>query len=345
MGGGVAVLLAAGALGALLIRVAADRTVPPAAATPTPTTTAPPPAAPPAAGGCPAPTATAADAMTLQTALDTAGPGSSIRLADGVYPGRFVVDVSGTAAAPIHVCGGPGAILDGAGPDAGSVLHLDGASDVRLVGFTVRNGRKGILVDRGRRVTLAGLTVERIGDEAIHLRAFSSDNLVERNLIRGTGLRRPQFGEGVYVGSAAANWCAVSSCAPDASDRNVVRGNRILGTTAEAVDIKEGTTGGQLVGNVFDGSRLVGAYADSWVDVKGNGWTIRGNRGRASRGDGFQTHAVVPGWGRGNVFAGNAAAVSGPGWGYRFSPALDNRLSCDNTATGAARGLANVPCR
>ncbi|MGH9187273.1 MAG: hypothetical protein ACRD0U_15885 [Acidimicrobiales bacterium] len=45
-----------------------------------------------------------------------------------------------------------------------------------------------------------------IGDEAIHLRAFSTDNLAIGNTIRNTGLRRDKFGEGIYVGSAVSNW-------------------------------------------------------------------------------------------------------------------------------------------
>lgn len=36
---------------------------------------------------------------------------------------------------------------------------------------------------------------------------------------------------------------------------------------------------------------LLGAnYADSWVDVKGTGWTIIGNVGFNTNNDGFQTH-------------------------------------------------------
>ena len=134
-----------------------------------------------------------------------------------------------------------------------------------------------------------------IGDEAIHLRNFSTDNVVSDNEISRTGLRREKFGEGVYIGTAVSNWCTISNCRPDRSDRNVVVGNRIDTTTAEAVDIKEGTTGGLVEDNVFDGSALSGA--DSWVDVKGTAWLIQGNTGTASPRDGFQTHEILEGWG------------------------------------------------
>ena len=40
----------------------------------------------------------------------------------------------------------------------------------------------------------------------------------------------------------------ITDCEPDRSDRNVVAGNTISDTTAESIDIKEGTTGGTVVG-------------------------------------------------------------------------------------------------
>jgi hypothetical protein len=284
------------------------------------------------------------DAHSLEAALAAAVPGTSIWLRDGVYEGRFKATMSGTAERPISLCGSARAVIDGGGIKGGYALHLDGVSYWRVVGFGVRNGQKGLMADRVQQVLIKGLTVEHIGDEAIHLRNFSSDNVVEGNTIRDTGLRRDQFGEGIYIGTAQSNWCTVTDCKPDASDRNVLRGNDISATTAESVDIKEGTTGGVLSGNTFDGGALSGSHADSWVDVKGNGWVIEGNVGRNAREDGFQTHEVVKGWGTDNTFRANTAEVNGSGWGFHFAPANGNKVSCDNKVTGAAKGLANVAC-
>jgi hypothetical protein len=221
-------------------------------------------------------------------------------------------------------------------------LHLDGADYWRFVGFTVRNSQKGVMADGTNHAVISGLTVEQIGDEAIHLRKFSSDNVVEGNTIRDTGQRKDKFGEGVYIGTANSNWATITGGAPDTSDRNVVRNNTISATTAESIDLKEGTTGGTVTGNTFDGSALTGA--DSWVDVKGNGWTITNNTGNHSPADGFQTHQVYDGWGSGNTFAGNTANVDGPGFGFHLAPVLTNRVACSNKATGAAQGLANIAC-
>lgn len=303
------------------------------------------PAAPPPDSGpvrCPNATVRVSTADDLTKALAAAKPGDVIALADGTYQGKFVARTSGTQAAPVFLCGGSGAVLDAGGVKAGYGFHLDGVSWWRLVGFTVQNAQKGVVADKSQHSVIQDLTVQNIGDEGIHLRAFSSDNVVVGNTVRGTGKRREKFGEGIYIGSAKSNWDTYSSGGPDRSDRNVVRGNSVSGTTAESVDIKEGTSSGVLVGNVFDGSALTTEGGDSWVDVKGNSWLIQDNRGTHSVMDGFQTHDVVDGWGTGNVFKGNTATGVAD-YGIALKPALGNKILCDNKVTGG-KGLSNVDC-
>ncbi|WP_328766838.1 right-handed parallel beta-helix repeat-containing protein [Streptomyces sp. NBC_00286] len=325
-------------------------TAEPSAPSTTPATGSTPGATPGGGAGsakevsCPAATVSVNDADSLEEALADAGPGDSIGLADGTYEGRFEATTPGTADQPVFVCGGLGAVIDGGGTDGGYGFHLDGAAHWRLVGFTVRNSQKGVMADRVQGSVIQGLTVEQIGDEAIHLRNFSTDNVVLNNTVRDTGQRKEKFGEGVYIGSAESNWCTVSDCKPDASDRNVISGNDISATTAESIDIKEGTSGGKVIGNTFDGSRLSGSHNDSWVDVKGNGWLIQGNTGRNALEDGFQTHEIIDGWGTDNTFKGNTAEVNGPGYGFKLTPVEGNKVACDNKAEGAAKGLANVDC-
>jgi hypothetical protein len=293
---------------------------------------------------CPEGGVEVATAEALHDALAAAQPGDVIRLADGTYEGSFVAEASGEPDSPIHLCGDDAAVLDGGGTDDGTVLHLDGAAHWVLLGFTVQNGQKGVMADGTVGSVIGGLTVRQIGDEAIHLRATSTDNRIVGNTISDTGLRKAEFGEGIYIGTAESNWCDITDCEPDRSDGNEIVGNAISGTTAEAVDIKEGTSSGLLHDNTFDGAAMTGD-ADSWVDVKGNDWVITGNRGENSPADGFQTHEVVDGWGTGNRFSGNVATVNGPGYGFALTPELQNSVSCDNVAEGADSGLANVDCR
>ena len=293
---------------------------------------------------CPGTTVSVDDADGLHAALAAASPGDVIGLADGEYAGEFVATADGTEAAPIWLCGGRDAQLVGEGHDDGYGLHLDGAAHWRLVGFTVRDSQKGVMADGTTGTVIQGLEVRSIGDEAIHLRGHSTANAVRGNVIHDTGNRREKFGEGVYIGTAESNWCDITDCEPDRSDGNVVEGNTIYDVTAEAVDLKEGTTGGSVIGNSFDGSSMTEDGADSWVDVKGNDWTIVGNVGAHSLMDGFQTHEILDGWGTGNHFADNTATVDGPGFGFSLTPELANTVSCSNIVESADEGYATTTC-
>jgi hypothetical protein len=285
------------------------------------------------------------DAFQLKTALKAARAGDVIVLAARTYAGQFVTSTSGTADAPITLCGAKESILDGGPIKTGYTLYLNGASWWRLVGFSVQGGQKGVLTDRSQHVLMSGLFVHDIGDEGIHLRTFSSDNTIDGVTVRRTGLLRSKFGEGIYVGTANSNWCRYTSCAPDASDRNMIQNSDIAETAAENIDVKEGTTGGQILNNQLSGEGMSPSGATAWVNVKGNGWTISGNSGVHSLKDGFQVHRVYTGWGNRNVFRTNKAEVDGPGFGfYVQSPSLATVIGCDNVAIGAARGLSNTSC-
>jgi hypothetical protein len=256
-----------------------------------------------------------------------------------------VATTSGTADAPITLCGSKDSVLDGGSIKLGYTLYLNGASWWRLIDFSVQGGQKGVVTDHATHDLISGLNVHDIGDEAIHLRSFSTDNIVEGNTVRSTGLLRAKFGEGIYVGTANSNWCKYTSCAPDNSDRNVIRNNDISQTTAENIDIKEGTTGGQIIDNMLSGDGMASGAASAWVNVKGNDWTVTGNVGRHSMKDGFQVHRVYAGWGLRNIFRSNKAEVDGPGFGFYVQfAALAAVIACDNVAIGAASGLSNTKC-
>lgn len=345
----VAIAIAVVAAIAITVAVLTLRGAPDAGPQPSPDVSSSAPEPPPSGSGaggadCSGATVTVATARELQDALDDAEPGVSILLQPGTYPGSFTATTSGTPDAPIRLCGSPDAVLDGGRVDGGYVLHLDRVAHWQLAGFSIRNGQKGLMADGVTQTTIENLTVSHIGDEAVHLRAHSTDNLISGNVIRDTGKRRAKFGEGIYIGTAESNWCDITDCEPDRSDRNAVIGNTISGTTAESVDVKEGTTGGRVEDNVFDGAQLVEDDADSWVDIKGNDWVIRGNTGTNSPGDGYQTHEILDGWGRGNVFSANVANVNGPGWGYAVTRRLNNVVDCSNAASGAGEGVSNIEC-
>lgn len=303
--------------------------------------------------------------VALSAALATARPGDVITMADGTYTskglrattaiggkryyGTFVGERSGTAQLPIVLQGSRAAVIDGApggdGTDTQYGVYLAGVAHWTLKGFTVTNVAKGIVLDKTTSSVIDGLDVHRTGQEAIHLRAFSTDNVVKNNLVRDTGVTDAAYGEGIYVGSAKSNWRTYSNGSPDACDRNLLLSNDIAGTRAENIDVKEGTTAGIIRGNRLDGASMTGSYADSWIDLKGNGWLVEGNTGTRALLDGFQVHVALKGWGSDNVFRSNSANVAGPGFGFWIQKdAARNQVACANTVVTAASGFANVPC-
>lgn len=293
--------------------------------------------------GCPADAQVVSDTDGLRSALASAGPGTVVAVAEGTYAGSFEVTASGTEAEPAVLCGAAGSVLDGGSTDEGYTLHLDGASWWRVSGLTVTGGKKGVMVSAGSDNVLDALTVHGTGDEAVHLRQGSSRNVVSGSTIYDTGLREAEFGEGVYVGSAESSWCDLTACGPDRSDGNVVRANTISSTSAEAVDVKEGTTGGQVVDNVLEGP--VGAAVDSLVDVKGNDWVVEGNTFGGS-GTAVQVQEVLDGWGRGTVVRGNTFG-GGTTLGVEVRGAAREGgtvVACDQPVAGGGGEVSDVPC-
>ena len=290
-------------------------------------------------------TITVSTADELRSALSTARPGQTIHLSDGAYVGTFTASVSGTPQLPITLTGSRGALLTAGSITGGYGLHVTGSYWV-INGFSVARSGKGIVLDGSLHTRISGVDVGYIGDEGVHFRHGSSDSSIVDSTVHDTGLKAPGFGEGIYIGSAHSNWASVmgSSSTPDRTDRVVVMGNHLVNTSAEGVDVKEGTTGGSLLSNVFTNAGYSGAnFADSWVDIKGNGYLIAGNSGSAARSDAFQVHQAIVGWGLGNDFLTNGPVSAVPG--YLVNDATRNGgtfVQCQTTTAG--RGLSNLRC-
>jgi hypothetical protein len=299
--------------------------------------------------GC---TASPTTAAALTTAIQNAQPGHVICLAaNTTYAGRFVATVSGTAGSHVVLTGPATAVLDGGSDSTGYGFHLNGASYWELRGFTVRNSQKGIVTDNASNNLIDGVTVKDVGQEGVHFRTFSRSNTIQNSTVANTGLVTPDFGEGIYIGSANSNWGTYTGGKPDTSDNNVVQNNHIgPNVRAEPIDIKEGTTGGTIAGNYLDATGITGANsADSWIDVKGNGYFITGNTGvnpthTTVLKDGFQVHVAVSGWGNNTRFANNTLDVESTGYGIWVQSSATGTVVCaDNMVTTAASGTANVP--
>lgn len=291
----------------------------------------------------------------LKKALAEARPGDSIVVAPGKYDGRFILSKSGTETQPIVVEGtGTTTILDAGDTNTGYVFHLQG-NHCKIKKMTLQNGLKGFMADNASFNTLAYLTVKNIGEEAIHLRKFSSHNVVRHCNVSDTGLKRPGYGEGIYIGTANSNWAKYTDREPDKCDYNTVIYNKIgPGITAECIDIKEGTSYGLIAYNEFYADGISGEnYADSWLDVKGNSYKIEHNQGyhdgsNANFLDGIQVNCAYEGWGSYNIFRNNGFQVNAPGYAVNVrlksskGEAVGNIIDHTNEQEGAQKGLTNI---
>ncbi|GAA4379595.1 hypothetical protein [Hymenobacter koreensis] len=298
-------------------------------------------------------TVSVSTATQLQNALNTATAGTIISLADGTYTGQFSIPAGrhGTSSSRIIVTGTRLAILQTNSRSSGkAALNLLGNNYWEFRGFSVTNSKKGIMTDNSNNNVFDRLSIRDMGDEGIHFRTNSKYNVLKYSEIKNMGTVTAGYGEGAYIGSAKSNWSTYmgSSTTPDRSDYNRIENNTFgPDVRAEHIDVKEGTTGGTVSGNTFNGAGMSGAnYADSWMDVKGNGYTISGNNGNTARLDGFQTHVALTGWGRDNKFSGNTCNVGASGYGFNIQQtsgsANGNIVYANNSVTNAGSGFANI---
>jgi len=233
------------------------------------------------------------DVESLQRALNQAGAGDVILVAPGRYAptkslgeryangnrnAYFRANASGSADAPIT--------LKAADPSNPPVLRglRNSNSDYilwirgdywRIENLVLERGGKGLMLDESSNSVVSGVEVDNMGDEGIHLRSGTSNTLIENCIVTQCGKNQPGFGEGIYVGSDGGQWDRFDENCHD----NIIRGCEIRNTTAECIDVKEGTKNTIIENCAFYGAKISGEnFADSFVDLKGVGAHVRNNR-------------------------------------------------------------------
>jgi hypothetical protein len=283
----------------------------------------------------------------LEAALAAAQPGTVIELAAGTYErdggDRWQATADGSKAKPITLSGPRSAVLTSDSITGDYGLHVTG-DYWRIEGLSVADATKGIVLDGSVGTLISEVDVGNVGEEGVHFRSCSSDGVLQKSTIHDTGLKKPQFGEGVYVGSANSNW-GKYGCegGQDKSQRVRIEDNTFTHIAAEGADLKEGVDSGTLRGNTFVDAGYSGENsADSAIDVKANGWLIENNVVRDPTGaalDAIQTHSVFEGYGTGNTVRGNRVQGGWPGFGIGLYPKLGNVVGCSNAAPDAKLGL------
>ena len=340
-------------------------TPPPPAPAPAPAPAPPPPPPPTEQTACSeiphsrlVPVSTSSE---LHSALSSARAGDLIQLADGNYGdgSEFRLTASGTASQRITVCGTSNAVINAGSLSGRDGMKLSGANYATLSGFTITNALFGVWVERSVHVLLQGLTVHGIGQEGIEIVDFSKNAIVSNNRIYDTGRVVAEYGEGIYIGSANAKWSALTGGVPDATDSVLIEGNNIgPDVRAEHIDIKEGTKGGIIRNNTFNGAGMIesqgsgeSGWPNSWVILQGVGYRVENNTGTNALSAGFRvvTHGTVM-TGLDNTFDSNSFDVGGAAYGFLIqtgsgSNGNGNVVSCDNSVRNATKGLANVACQ
>ncbi len=228
------------------------------------------------------------DALSLQRAMKTAQPGDTIILNPGFYEGdlstsghnnaHFYSNQSGTPAQPITLksydkndqqtlLGTTFALYYG--------VYITGDHWV-IRDLVVQHAQKGIVLDHANYTLMDNIKVFDIGEEAVHIRDSSQNNVLSNCLITDTGKAgRPGYGEGVYIGSDT------KLIPNDFSNNNRVGGCQIgPRVTGELFDVKENTTKTIIEKNYLIGDAIAGIdyhYADSLIDIKGDRAIVRYN--------------------------------------------------------------------
>lgn len=253
-------------------------------------------------------------AEELCRALSDAKAGDIIKVMPGIYnyhdyqnAQKFFSDSDGTAQNPITLTAtdkdNP-PVLTGINYENGYVLHITG--DYWIIdGIKTEKSQKGIVLDNSDYTVITNCEISGTGSEGVHFRDGSSYCKIENSYIHDTGLISPKYGEGVYVGSAYSTTGYNYKC-----DYNKIKSCTFKNVAAEHVDIKEYTTGTEVIDCIFHGEGICGEnYAGSFLDIKGNDCLVYGNTGYRENNKNivaaFELHEQVDGWGYNAVFENN----------------------------------------
>jgi hypothetical protein len=275
----------------------------------------------------------------LTAAITASKAGDLIIMAPGQYSSvakggggadghNWFIKKKGTKAAPITLCGPRNATIDGSADKQNYVMYIHKSSYINIVGITIQNGLKGVIMQTVDHSKLDSCMVRNFAGEAIHIQFSSHYNIITRCTILNTGRKKPGNGEGIYLGSDDQR-------GKDSNTRNHILYNTIgPGVTAEMIDIKQYSSDAIIKGNILDGRDLCGClYAVSLISVKGNNYQILGNIGKNAREDMFKVAITNSGQGKNNYFSGNQC-LSGLRSNFECvhvpneSQDLPNRVAC-----------------
>ena len=168
-------------------------------------------------------------------ALGAVADGGTLWLGDGDFG---PVEVRNRRQLAIAAYGGATPTISGLGLDVGIGLLVVDSENITITGVDVTNSLAGVYIHRSSHVQFEANRVFSTGQEAIAVQQNSTEIDIVNNEIFSTGaLGAPfsNFGEGIYIGSAAG---MLDDGSRDNSSAVRIRSNIIHDVTAEAIDIK-----------------------------------------------------------------------------------------------------------
>ena len=248
----------------------------------------------------------------LKDALKVASAGDEIILKEGKYQDDtgwtpFSSGGEGSKDNPIIVRSeNPESMSEIMGTDTANNIALHITGDYWIIkDLKISTAQKGIVLDNSNNSVISNCEVYNIGSEGVHFRDNSSYCTIKDSYIHDTGMVSKGYGEGVYIGSYYEEIKYNHSC-----DYNTVQRCTFKNISAEHVDVKEQTTGTLIEDCIMYGDGMSGEnYADSFVDISGNGCIVRNNTcyqdGNSIIVDAFQVHIILSEWGFDNQVYGN----------------------------------------
>ena len=226
----------------------------------------------------------------IVSAMASAIPGDEIIIASGTYIAtkktqapdnrgkwaRYVGIGNGISTKPITVRGASSTnrpILQGpTGDYNGYTMRIVGDYWI-IKDLIITEGSKGIVLDKSNYCKINNVLIHQIGEEGIHFRDGSSNNMADKCVIHHTGVKQPAYGEGVYVGSDKGQWDLTGTTTdynPYCFDNTIQFCKIGPNVAAEGVDVKEGTKNTIIRDCEFSGQGISGENsADAFIDLKG----------------------------------------------------------------------------
>lgn len=235
-----------------------------------------------------------ADFSTIEAAVRSAGAGATIEVEGGTYTENVELEQSVTlravgAATIVGLAGSP-------------VIHVRGAADVRIEGFTIKGPDDGIQVSDSIRVTIASVVASNNGDEGVDVQGSSDVEIAgtfENN--SGQGIQVQEGSARVTVHSSTVAGSAQDGVRVEFSSGVTVHSSTVSGNGQDGVKIESSadcTVRDNSISSNGDDGILVGE--STGVELLRNSIT-------SNLGNGIRLRASPDTLLDGNTFSGNGA--------------------------------------